>query len=113
MAAVRHRGSVLVIEAIISGLTGIEGVTVEAMPPAETKSPFHFARIRVDQEALGMTGYDFILALKNGEPSIHPLERELAQGAVVIHPFGLQEGDEARIVARVKEIMVGATTETS
>ena len=64
-------------------------------------------RIRIDQDALGMSGNDFIWALKSGTPSIHPGERELAQGAVIIHPFGLQEGEELMIAARVKAIVAG------
>ena len=98
------------IETIVTGLAPVEGVIVDMMSPAETNTAFHFARIRIDQKALNMTGYDFILALKNGEPSIHPQERELAQGAVIIHPFGLQVGDDERIVARVKEIVFAATS---
>ena len=92
-------------ETIVAGLDDLTSVTAELMLPAETKTAFTFARIRIDQEARNMTGYDFILALKNGEPSIHPLERELDQNAVVIHPFGLQAGDDELIVARVREIV--------
>ncbi|MEM7127971.1 MAG: L-seryl-tRNA selenium transferase [Chloroflexota bacterium] len=92
---------------IVTSLQGIDGVMAEIVPPEETQSRFHFARIRVDQKILGMSGYDFILALKNGEPSIHPLERELDDGAVVVHPFGLQPGDDELVVARVREIVAG------
>lgn len=93
------------IETIVDGLTDVNHVSAEIIPPQENGSVFHLARIRIDREALGMSGYDFILALKEGDPSIHPMERELDEGAVVIHPFGLQEGDELAIVQRVKEIV--------
>ena len=92
------------VQTIVNGLAGLPPVRAEVMPPVEGRM-LPLARIAIDEEALGMTGYDFIWALKTGDPSIHPLERELAQGAVVIHPFGLQAGDDERIVKRVKEIV--------
>ena len=93
------------IQAIVDGLAGVEHVAATIVPPKENGSAFHFARIQINREALDMSGYDFILALKNGEPSIHPMERELERGAVGIHPFGLQEGDDQAIVRRIKEIV--------
>ena len=95
------------IHAIVDGLSGVQHVTATLLSPPETDCAFHFARIAIDQQALKMSGNEFILALKNGEPSIHPMERELEQGAVSIHPFGLRAGDELAIVERVKEIVRG------
>lgn len=93
------------INTIVNALADVPHLTAEIVPQSETGNAFPFARITIDQNALGMNGYDFILALKKGEPSIHPLERELDQGAVVIHPFGLQPGDDELIVERMQEIM--------
>jgi hypothetical protein len=55
-----------------------------------------------------MTAYEFILALKRGNPPIHPSERELARGAIVVNPFGLQAGEEQVIVRRIREIVAQA-----
>lgn len=63
------------------------------------------ARIRVDEAGLGMDAYAFMRALIGGNPSIHPLDRELAQGALLFNPFGLVEGDAERIAARCHEIV--------
>jgi D-glucosaminate-6-phosphate ammonia-lyase len=63
------------------------------------------ARIRIDEAGLGMDAYSFMRALINGSPSIHPLDRELAQGALIFNPFGLVEGDAERIAARCHEIV--------
>lgn len=93
------------VTTIVNALADVPHVTAEVMSQHETGNTFPFARIRIDQQALGMSGNDFILALKAGQPSIHPLERELDQGAIVIHPFGLQPGDEELIVARVLEVV--------
>ncbi|MEZ4860346.1 MAG: aminotransferase class V-fold PLP-dependent enzyme [Caldilineaceae bacterium] len=93
------------LQTICEELQDTPHVTTEMMPPNPNRGGFPLARIRIDEQALGMSGYDLIWALKSGEPSIHPGERELAQGAVIIHPFGLQAGDEMAIVRRVKEIV--------
>ncbi|MEZ4707029.1 MAG: aminotransferase class V-fold PLP-dependent enzyme [Caldilineaceae bacterium] len=94
------------VQTIVDGLADVAHVHAEVMAP-EPGRALPLARVRIDQQALGMSGHDFILALKTGEPSIHPLERELDQGAVVVHPFGLQAGDDLKIVGRIREI-VGA-----
>jgi D-glucosaminate-6-phosphate ammonia-lyase len=62
-------------------------------------------RIRIAEGELGMDAYAFTLALKNGTPSIHPLERELSDGALLFSPFSLTEGDVEWIAARCKEIV--------
>ncbi len=63
------------------------------------------ARIRIDEAGLGMDAYAFMRALIDGSPSIHALDRELAQGALLFNPFGLVEGDAERIAARCHEIV--------
>jgi D-glucosaminate-6-phosphate ammonia-lyase len=95
------------LQAICDGLRGVAHVSAEVIPADPVRGGFPRARIAIDQKALGLSGYDFILALKRGRPSIHPGERELDRGTVVVHPFGLQAGDDEAIVQRVKAI-VGA-----
>jgi seryl-tRNA(Sec) selenium transferase len=63
------------------------------------------ARIRIDEAGLGMDAYAFMRALIDGSPSIHPLDRELAQGAIRFNPFGMVEGDAEKIAARCREIV--------
>ncbi len=63
------------------------------------------ARIHIDEAGLGMDAYTFMRALIDGSPSIHPLDRELAQGAILFNPFGMVEGDAERIAARCHEIV--------
>jgi D-glucosaminate-6-phosphate ammonia-lyase len=93
---------------ICQELRGVPHVTAELIEPDPVRRGFPLARITIDERALGMTGYDFIRALKTSKPSIHPGERELARGAVVVHPFGLQDGDEWSIARRVKEIVASS-----
>lgn len=93
------------LQTLCEELDGTPHVTTELLPPNPDRGGFPLARIRIDEQALGLSGYDLIWALKSGNPSIHPGERELAQGAVIIHPFGLQPGDELAIARRIKEIV--------
>ncbi len=93
------------LQSICDGLRGVAHVTAEIIPADPVRGGFPKARIAIDRETLGLSGHDFIRALVQGRPSIHPGERELDRGAVIIHPFGLQDGDEQTIVQRVKEIV--------
>lgn len=96
------------LESMCNALRDLPGLRAEFIDsPA---GGFPLARIAVDHESLGLSGYDFIRALKTGSPSIHPGERELDHGAVVIHPFGLQPGEDREIVRRVREIVLGTAT---
>jgi L-seryl-tRNA(Ser) seleniumtransferase len=83
--------------------------TPHLTPEFVASGPFHaglpVARIGVDATGLGMDAFAFTRALIEGSPSIHPLERELAQGAILFNPFGLVEGDAERIAARCREIV--------
>ncbi len=91
------------VQAIVAGLAEVPFVQTQML---DGNTPL--ARVAIDQQALEMTAYEFILALKRGNPAIHPSERELANGAIVVNPFGLQAGEEQSIVRRVKEIVAQA-----
>jgi D-glucosaminate-6-phosphate ammonia-lyase len=101
--------------AIVEGLAGVPYVEASkigttqgggaADPSNSPDSPTPLARIAINEQALEMSAYEFILALKRGKPPIHPSERELVRGAIVINPFSLQEGDEQVIVRRVREVV--------
>ncbi len=105
--AAEKTAALQVLTGICEQLQGVPGLSAEVIPAQTMGNGFPLARIAVDQQVLGLTGYDFIRALKTGKPSIHPGERELERGAVVIHPFGLQPGDDRAIVHRVREIVLG------
>lgn len=111
------------VRVIVDGLAAVpfvraELVGADLVPASEGQpqsgqrqglpSPIPLARVAIDEQALEVTAYEFILALKRGHPPIHPSERELAKGAIVVNPFGLQAGDELIIVQRVKEIVAEA-----
>jgi L-seryl-tRNA(Ser) seleniumtransferase len=104
-------------QAIVDGLADVpfaQAEVVGANRAAEhdaansQDSPIPLARVTINEQALEMTAYEFILALKRGNPPIHPSERELARGAIVVNPFGLQAGEEQVIVRRIREIVAQA-----
>ena len=91
---------------IVDHLTKVSHVYPTLNPPDGARS-LPLATIKFDEQALGMTAYDIILELKRGTPSIHPHERGLPQGSLIIHPFNLGDGDEVHIVNRIREIVSG------
>lgn len=97
------------LQALVEGLTGTPHVTGEVLPVGTFHRGLPLARVRIDADALGMDAYAFTLALKQGSPSIHPLERELDQNALLFNPFGLVAGDGAAIAARCQEIVAAQT----
>lgn len=92
---------------IADGLVNVRHVDARYHPVSESHPGLPFVRIAIDEAGLGMTGFDFYLALAEGDPQIHASDREVVQGAILINPFGLQEGDDAIIVRRVREIVLG------
>ncbi len=90
---------------IVDNLADLAHVRATIQQPNGPRPSFPLAHINLDEGALDMTAYDFILKLKQGEPAIHPGEHNLAQGGIVIHPFNLVDGDEVYIVNRIREII--------
>ena len=60
--------------------------------------------LRVDEAALGLSAFGLSLTLQRGEPPVHLGERRASEGILIINPVGLQEGDEAIIVARIRAV---------
>lgn len=94
------------LDAIAFQLSDVPEISTSLTLPATPDSGFPTLTITIDSKRTGLTGIDFIRALKAGTPSIHPGERKLAEHAVVIHPFNLQLGDETAIAARIREIVL-------
>lgn len=90
---------------IVDNLADRPHIQATIQHPNSPRPGLPLAYINLAEGPLGMTAYDFILKLKQGDPAIHPGERNLAQGGIVIHPFNLVDGDEVRIVNRIREII--------
>ena len=95
------------LEYIVAQLADLPHVSAAIRQPEGRPNGLPLAWLTFDEAALGQTAYQIILALKQGEPAIHPHEGGLAEGSLIIHPFNLMEGDEECIVGRVREVISG------
>ncbi len=66
-------------------------------------------RVTLDEEAAGMDAFALIRGLKEGNPPIHPLERELGQGSLVFNTFCLRPGEPEIIASRLRTLLVVPT----
>jgi L-seryl-tRNA(Ser) seleniumtransferase len=95
------------LQRVIDGLADVPHVEGEFLAAGVYRRGVPHARVRVDLEALGMTGREFMLELLGGDPPIHPIEREVDQSSIVINPWGLV-GDAPEVIARrIGEIVAG------
>lgn len=93
------------LRVIVEQLRDVPHITTSIRQPHGRTSGLPVAWITLDEAALGMTAYDVILALKQGDPSIHPHEGGLAEGSLIIHPFNLADGDDECIIGRLREVV--------
>lgn len=61
--------------------------------------------IAVDEEAAGLSAFDLLLALEQGEPSIRPDNGALDQAQLIFNPQCLDAEGPAKIGARLREIL--------
>lgn len=101
------------LEALVEGIADVPYLSGEVLPVGAFHRGLPLARVRIDADGLGMDAFAFTLALKDGSPSIHPLERELEQNGLLFNPFGLVAGDGAAIAARCREIVAAQTAPTA
>jgi L-seryl-tRNA(Ser) seleniumtransferase len=59
----------------------------------------------VDETTLGVSAFALSLALQQGEPPVHLGERKAAQGALIVNPVGLREGDAEVIATRLRGVL--------
>lgn len=88
---------------IISGLEGLPHVQVmEVVPP---QRPVPQAHVLLDEKGLGLTAYEVINRLLEGDPIVCVGEGYAREGKLVINPLSLQDGDEQVIVARLRALL--------
>jgi D-glucosaminate-6-phosphate ammonia-lyase len=92
-------------QSIVNGLAGVPHIQAEFLPAGAFRPGIPHVRVRLDESAAGMDAYAFIRALKQGDPPIHPLERELAEGNLIFNTFCLREGEPEIITQRIRELL--------
>ena len=92
------------INTIATSVNGIEGVSTEiSVPPIANHTPLLF--IKWDESKVKTTNKDFMLKLRNGDPSIEVM----ANGSGInITVFMLKEGEEKIVAKRVREELLFA-----
>jgi len=86
---------------IIAGLEGLpHGQVVKVVPPHR---PVPQAHVVLDEKSLGLTAYEVINRLLEGDPIVC-LGGYVREGKLVINPMSLQDGEEQVIVARLRAL---------
>jgi L-seryl-tRNA(Ser) seleniumtransferase len=94
---------------VVDGLLAVPCVKAEFLAAGVWRRGVPHVRIRIDEKGLGMTCAQFVKELHAGKPPIHPHEREVPQGNLIINPWGLVGDAPEIIVGRIREIVEEAS----
>ncbi len=94
------------IQTIVRGLAGLDGIEASFVYPGGGGRPVPEAHIRVDEKKIGMTAWNVINALQNGDPIIAVYESFAASGLLVVFPETLRDDEPEIIVQRLKKILL-------
>lgn len=85
-------------ETVAEALAGIPGVEAHVLAPDGRERGWPIAEIALDERQLGLTAYEVVTALADGEPPIALDEAVAWRGALRVTPTHLRDGEE-RVVA--------------
>jgi D-glucosaminate-6-phosphate ammonia-lyase len=94
---------------ILDHLAGVPHLQAAFVPAGELRTGIPHIRVKLDEAAAGMDAFELIRGLKQGDPPIHPLERELGQGSLVFNTFCLRPGEPEIIAARLRALLAVPT----
>lgn len=99
----RHRRWRAPMEALANGLRGLSGcaIALEGIDSAETVPTVALSLPKNGK----LSALNLVIALQNGNPSIHADPTLCDRGVVTFNPMCLQPGEEAEIVAAVRRIL--------
>jgi len=78
--------------------------TVATTTVDEVDRPMPRVRLSVDEEALGSTATQIVECLRQAEPSVHVQRFALHEGALILNPICLLEGDEKLVVQALRDV---------
>ena len=93
------------IQIIVKGLAGLDGIKASFVYPGSGGRPVPEAHIQVDKKTSGMTAWEIINELQNGDPIIAVYESFAASGLLVVFPETFRDDEPEIIVQRLKEIL--------
>src|SRR5262249_40788904 len=95
------------IQAIVRGLAGLDGIEASLIYPGNGGRPVPEAHIQIDEKVCGLTAWEMINELQNGDPIIAVYESFAAGGLLVVFPEALRDDEPAVIVERLRKIVSG------
>jgi D-glucosaminate-6-phosphate ammonia-lyase len=93
---------------IAERVRGIRGVDARVQDPRSEPTPVPQVSIALDAELLGMSAYQVLNQLQDGEPGVFLNEERAWEDVLVINPIALREGDERIVAQRLAEVLTGA-----
>ena len=93
------------IQIIVRGLTGLDGIKAGFVYAGGGGRPVPEAHIQVDEKVTGMTAWEIINELQNGDPIIAVYESFAASGLLVVFPETLKDDEPEIIAQRLKQIL--------
>ena len=95
-------------EYFVEALSGIPQVTVTAL--ASTGGSIPQVRLALDEKTLGMSAFDVVNQLLEGDPRIVVAEGHAGRGLLHVNPSTLQEGEEQFVAKRLREVLTDRRT---
>ncbi len=96
------------IQHVATALRGLPGVTVEIVDPATHQAAVPTALIALDERLLGLSAYDVLNRLQEGDPGVFLSEERAWQGVLGVNPIVLRDGDESIVADRLVAVLTEA-----
>lgn len=90
-----------IVRTVVDGLAGLPHVRASLHAPATGVPRAH---VDLDEAALGLTAFDAIRRLLDGEPRVAAGEGRARQGGLVINPMALRDEDVPALIARLRSL---------
>jgi D-glucosaminate-6-phosphate ammonia-lyase len=89
-------------------LGSLPRVRAEIVVPAA--KPIPQVHLYLDEKALGLTAFDVVNRLLEGDPMIAVGQGAVYEGAIMVHPWNIEDGQEGIIATRLREVLMGAAS---
>jgi D-glucosaminate-6-phosphate ammonia-lyase len=87
-------------------LGSLPHVRAEIVVPAAKPIPQTY--LHLDEQQLGITAFDVVNRLLEGDPMIAVGQGPAYEGAIIVHPWNVEDGQEEIIATRLRDVLAGA-----
>lgn len=102
--AVRRGRWLGLMEGLVTAARGARHAELQVISDAK-RTEVPLVQLRLDEERAGMTAFELVRRLRDGEPGIHANPARASEGVVLFGPLSLQPGEPERIGARLREVL--------